>query len=208
MELRVSPDPQQNAESFSPAALVHRIRGGERAAEAELVERYRRGVSLILRRSAGPAAADDLYQEVFLLAVEKIRAGEVREPERLSGFICGLARNLAIDYFRRRPPASSFADSGARDAVPDPGASPLERVLRNEDDRSVRDLLSEMTSERDRQILLRFYIGEEDKDRICADLDLTGLQFNRVLYRARERFRELYERAAKGRAHPPTGGER
>jgi RNA polymerase sigma-70 factor (ECF subfamily) len=44
-------------------------------------------------------------------------------------------------------------------------------------------------------VLFRFYVVEDDKDRICADLGLTSLHFNRVLHRARERYRELYERA-------------
>ncbi len=92
---------------------------GERTAEEELVRRYTRGVSIILRRLAGTAAAaDDLYQEVFLRAVEKIRAGEVRDPERLSGFICALARNLAIDHFRRRAPEKAPAEPEAGSRFP------------------------------------------------------------------------------------------
>ena len=185
-----------SAQQSNPAELVGRIRSGERAAETELVARYSRGVSMILRRTAGlPAAVDDLYQEVFLRAVEKIRGGEVRDPERLSGFICGLARNLAIDYFRRHAPAESLADSDGSDSVPDRAPGPLERVLRIEDQRCVRQVMEELPSARDRQLLCRFYLGEEDKERICADLKLTSLQFNRVLHRARERFRELYQRA-------------
>jgi RNA polymerase sigma-70 factor (ECF subfamily) len=185
--------PQSN-----PGELVARIRNGERAAEDELVARYSRGVTMILRRAASvPAAVDDLYQEVFLRAVEKIRGGEVRDPERLSGFICGLARNLAIDYFRRDAPAGRVDDADAGDSVPDRAPGPLERVLRIEDQRCVRQVMAELPSARDRQLLYRFYLGEEDKERICADLKLTSLQFNRVLHRARERFRELYERARR-----------
>ena len=60
--------------------------------------------------------------------------------------------------------------------------------------------MAELGSARDRQAPLRFYLEEEDKERICQDLRLTSLQFNRVLHRARERFRELYERA---KARPP-----
>lgn len=179
-------------ESSTPADLVAQIREGKPGAEEELVGRYRRGVSMILRRAAGVAeVADDLYQEVFLRAVEKIRRGEVRDPERLSGFICALARNLAIGHFRRNPPAESIA-TGAALSVPEPAPNPLERMLRSEDALLVRQVLAGLPSERDRQILYRFYIGEEDKETICADLGLSSLQFNRVLHRARERFRELY----------------
>jgi RNA polymerase sigma-70 factor (ECF subfamily) len=62
----------------------------------------------------------------------------------------------------------------------------------------VRRVLAEMPSERDRQILFRFYLAEDDKESICLDLGLTSLHFNRVLFRARERYRELYEETAAG----------
>src|SRR5262249_52864603 len=89
-------------ESGSPADLVRRILAGERSAEDELVCRYSRGVSIIVRRIArDPALTEDICQEAFRLVLEKVRRGEVREAERLSGFICNLARNLAIDHFRQ-----------------------------------------------------------------------------------------------------------
>jgi DNA-directed RNA polymerase specialized sigma24 family protein len=60
----------------------------------------------------------------------------------------------------------------------------------------VRRVIQELGTSRDRDILLRFYIAEEDKERISADFGLSSLQFNRVLHRARERYREIYlERA-------------
>ena len=196
MELTVAGSPQISEGRLDPAQLVARILQGERAAEVELVERYSRGVSIILRRLAGSSpVADDLYQEVFLRAVEKIRAGEVRDPERLSGFICGLARNLAIDYFRRSAPEKAFGETEAGLSVQDPAPGPLARVLHLEDSPNIRQVMSELPSDRDRQVLYRFYLDEEDKENICTDLKLTGLQFNRVLHRARERFRELYQKS-------------
>jgi len=183
---------------WNPAELVARIRAGDHTAEEELVARYSRGILLILRRAAGfQPAADDLYQDVFLRAVEKIRAGEVRDPERLSGFITSLARNMAIDYFRRNPPLDSLTDSAPSLSFRDRGTGPLDRVLRIEDARCVRQVMAELPSARDRQLLFSFYLDGEDKERICANLRLTSLQFNRVLHRARERFRELYQRTAR-----------
>ena len=58
----------------------------------------------------------------------------------------------------------------------------------------MRALLNELGQPRDREILQRFYVQEEDKERICNDLHLDGAHFNRVLFRARERFRELVMR--------------
>jgi RNA polymerase sigma-70 factor (ECF subfamily) len=50
-----------------------------------------------------------------------------------------------------------------------------------------------MPSERDRTVLSRFYIADDDKDRICEELGLSSLHFNQVLFRARERFKKLIE---------------
>jgi RNA polymerase sigma-70 factor (ECF subfamily) len=58
-------------------------------------------------------------------------------------------------------------------------------------------VIDELPTDRDRQLLFRFYIAEDDKERICADLGLTSLHFNRVLHRARERYKELYESRGK-----------
>jgi len=177
--------------------LASRIRTGDREAEAELVGRYQRGVTLLLRRSAGdPSLAEDLAQETFRIALEKIRRGDLREPEKLAGFLCSLARNLSIEHFRK---ASSQRTSGSppEDSVRGDEPDPLERLIRAEQARIVRGILTELPTERDRQILLRFYLSEEDKSAICRDLGLTSLHFNRVLFRARERYRELFDERTK-----------
>jgi RNA polymerase sigma-70 factor (ECF subfamily) len=70
-------------------------------------------------------------------------------------------------------------------------------LLQKEKAGIVRRILNEMTNERDIQALFRFYLAEDDKEQICADLGLTNLQFNLVLHRARERYRELYERTMR-----------
>ncbi len=181
-------------ETAQSGELVARILAGEKAAESELVERYSRGVFIILNRATGDhALSEDLSQETFRLALEKIRRGEVREPEKLSGFICSLARNLATDHYRRSRSSGQVDDPAAVESIAATAPSQLDDVLRAEKSKRVRQLLSEL-SDRDREVLQRFYIEEEDKDQICADLKLSSLHFNRVLHRARERYRELYRR--------------
>ena len=190
----------------SAADLVGRIRQGDRQAEDELVRRYRRGVAIILRAESSDAAAvDDLFQETFRIALEKIRQGDLREPEKLSGFICSLARNLVIDHFRR---VAARRTSGALKlaALASSRPDPLENLLRTEKGAIVKRVLSEMPSDRDRQILFRFYIAEDEKDSICRDLDLTSLHFNRVLFRARERYRDLYLETTGSRKNPEGTG--
>lgn len=175
--------------------LIGRIRGGDRQAEAELVDRYNRAVMGIIRRSlGGSTVADDIYQETFCIVIEKIREGDVREAERLPGFVCGVARNQVKKHFQRAARQVRLIETEESVSLPHPAHDQLEELLRKEIANIVRQILKEMPNERDIQVLFRFYLAEDDKERICTDLGLTRLQFNLVLHRARERYRELCER--------------
>jgi RNA polymerase sigma-70 factor (ECF subfamily) len=152
---------------------------------------------IIRRKVRDTVVAEDLHQEGFRIVLEKIRGGDVREPERLSGFVCGVARNLVIDHFRRAARQENNAEIEEAVSIPHPAPDQLQELLRKEKADLVRQVLKGMSNERYIQALYRFYIADDDKEQICADLGLTSLHFNRVLHRARERFRELYERAMR-----------
>lgn len=178
-----------------PVALVERIRAGDPDAESELVARYRNGLSYLLRKITGdPSSSEDLLQETFRVALRRVRAGELREPEKLGGFLRQTAKNLARAEHRRGGRWQSMEDEGAPHPV-DPEESQLARVIRSEEAGLVRRVLGELRSQRDRQLLYRFYIAEQEKEEICRDLGLSSLNFNLVLFRARERFRKLVEEA-------------
>jgi RNA polymerase sigma-70 factor (ECF subfamily) len=175
--------------------IVRRIIAGDSAAEDEVVRRYRQGVAVIIDRIVrSQSASEDVSQETFKIVLEKIRRGDLRQPERLSGFVCSVARNAAIDYVRRARHLQNREENCDAEHIPDPAPSQLEEILKQEKAGVVRQIINELKIERDRDLLFRYYIAEEDKDRICADLHLTRTQFNNVIYRATARFRELYLR--------------
>ena len=182
------------------SGLVRRIGAGDTAAEAQLVARYGRGVHYLLRRlGTPPELADDLHQETFRIVLERLRRRGIAQPAGLVGFLRGTARHLALaerrKALRRR---TEGLDPLALSAAEDPAPSQLQSFLHAEQAALVRRLIGELATDRDRQILLRFYVGEEDKRRICSDLGLDSLHFNRVLFRARQRFKQLVERHAEG----------
>lgn len=183
-----------------PEALAARIQAGDRRAEERVVEIYGRGVAILLdRHTNGRPEAEDLFQDTFRLVLEKLRRGELREPAKLPGFLAQVARSLAIEHYRKTTRRKTEADSEAVDLAVAPGASPLSGMLESENASLVRRVIRELGNERDREILLRFYIAEEDKDRIAADHGLSSLQFNRVLHRARQRYKELFLERTGGR---------
>ena len=146
---------------------------------------------LLDRHTNGRPEAEDLFQDTFRLVIEKLRRGELREPAKLPGFLAQIARSLTIEHYRKAQRRKTEPDSDAIAEVEASGSGPLSELLTREDAGLVRQVIRELGTERDRDILLRFYIAEEDKDRIAADYGLTSLQFNRVLHRARQRYKEL-----------------
>jgi RNA polymerase sigma-70 factor (ECF subfamily) len=179
----------------SDAELVWRILAGDLSAEAELVQQYRRGILTIIHQEIRDRSmADDLCQETFRIVLEKVRQGEVREPEKLTGFIAGVVGNLAMNHFRQRSRRESQASLDEAAQLPDPAPSQLDQLLQKEKARAIWQAIGELPSDRDRQVLRRFYIDEHEKERICADLGLTGPLFDVVLCRARKRYKELYQK--------------
>lgn len=180
--------------STDPERLVEAILGGDESAEARLLEHYGRPVRLLLARHTRRSCdAEDLFQDTFHTALVKLRAGELRNPSRLPGFLARIARNLAIEHYRKAGRRKTDPDDEAVHRRAVGPSSQFEELVVREQALQVRRVIRELSTERDRQILFRYYIADEDKDAIAADLELDSLQFNRVLYRARERYRQLWE---------------
>lgn len=172
------------------AQLVRNIQAGSEQAEADLITKFSRPISLVLRQQARNAHdVDDLFQETFRIALEKIRNGDLREPEKLNGFLVSTARYTAIDFYRKEHKHQN-QDLIVPENV-EPVANPLMVLLTREKCEQLRKLIPELKSERDRDILFRFYIAEEDKASICQALNITPMHFSRVIHRAKKRLKQV-----------------
>src|SRR5262249_45894486 len=94
-------------------------------------------------------------------------------------------------YLRRRRKENSYLTELGLDPVSS-APSPSESLLQQETATLVRQIIIQLRKERDRQMLLRFFIAEQSKEQICADLGLTSRQFNQILWRALKRFETMY----------------
>jgi RNA polymerase sigma factor (sigma-70 family) len=83
------------------AALVAAIAAGSRESESAFVTRYLPKVrTLLIIRSRNPELARDLQQDVMIEALRALRKGQLREADRLSAFVAGIARNVLNSHFR------------------------------------------------------------------------------------------------------------
>jgi RNA polymerase sigma-70 factor (ECF subfamily) len=91
----------------------------------------------------------------------------------------------------------------ALEQIPDKEPGQFQFVASVQTAAAVRELLAGMPVERDRELLMRFYVQDQDKKEICKALGLDSLHFNRVLFRAKGRFRKLLEASQHGAEFGP-----
>jgi RNA polymerase sigma-70 factor (ECF subfamily) len=160
----------------------------DRAAEAELCRRFAPRVRLYgLRHLRDPHAAADLVQQVLMTTLERLRAGEVREPGRIASFVLGMCRMMVLEQRRgaRRRDAllETYADNGAH---AEPGET---RVI--EAPRLERCL--EALPERERSVLVLSFYAERPAEETGRELGLTAANVRVIRHRALARLRACIE---------------
>jgi RNA polymerase sigma-70 factor (ECF subfamily) len=175
--------------------LSRRIREGDSSAESELIRQFEPGLRVLLRRRTGGdhGLLQDLVQETLLIVLQRLRNDTIEDPQRLAAFAAQTARNLAIASLRKAERQRTDVDTDATDRNPDPGHGVAARAADHEAALAVRALLRELPQARDRLMLKRFYLDDDEKEVICRELELSEAAFNQALSRARRRFRQILE---------------
>jgi len=155
------------------------------AAEAELYRTLARRVRLYGRRHLrDDAAAEDLMQQVMLLTIEKMRAGELREPEKVVSFVFGACRMVTLDMRRGARRREELLEKyGADLEIADISVAP--RL----DEARVAACL-ERLAERERAVMILSFYEDEPADRVGASLGLSAGNVRVIRHRALERLRD------------------
>jgi RNA polymerase sigma-70 factor (ECF subfamily) len=190
------------AENPDFPGLVERIQRGDQQAMEELYALFYRGIRFYLCRQLGPQELDDKTHDTFLIVVQAIQRGELREPDRLMGFVRTIVRRQVAAYIDRAVQARrDHADLQSGLAVCDPRSDP-EAGLIEEERREIMVQVLRSVSRRDREILTRFYLHGESQQQICNEMHLSETQFRLLKSRAKARFGELGRRKLRGRSWP------
>ncbi len=171
--------------------LVSQIQAGEDAGMEQLYKLFSRGIRYYLCRQLGPQELEDKVHDTFLIVVNAIKRGDLREPERLMGFVRTVVRRQVAAYIEnavhtRREQAD--LESGV--TVADKTQNPEQEAIGRQKAALMRSALDAL-SKRDRDILVRFYLKEQSQDQICRDMDLTETQFRLLKSRAKAKFGEI-----------------
>jgi len=162
--------PEQAVTRAEQRSLAVRIQHGDPVAEDALVRLYAAHVlAMLMARTGDRDAAHDLCQDVMIALLHALREGQLRETERLSGFVHGVARNIANNFVRMRhrlPYLEKLPESLASPCTEDPTESSERWLFVN------RALAS--VSPTDRRILMLTLIEGLKPAEIAAQLGLNG----------------------------------
>lgn len=159
---------QPDAEAGLAARIMQAGAAPDRDAEAALYRCFAPRVRLYgLKHLRDEEAAADLVQHVLLTTLESLRAGKLREPERITSFIFGTCRMAVLDQrrggYRRERLLQQFADD-----IPLADAAIAPRL----DHERVATCL-ERLSERERAVLLMTFYEEQPAPVVAGYLGVT-----------------------------------
>ena len=174
---------------LSDEVLARRIAEGPPDAtaveESELYRRYAPRVRLYgLRHLRDAGRADDLAQEVLLLTIDRLRAGDVRRPEEIGSFILGTSRMMA-QAERRTERRREALRARFVEASPHVSPTPLSGLDAPRVAACLRGL-----AERDRLVVLLTFYAELEAPRIAADLGVSPGAVRVIRHRAMARLRD------------------
>jgi RNA polymerase sigma-70 factor (ECF subfamily) len=196
-------DPSGSGTSMSSpnwSELVDRIKADDQSGMEELYRVFSRGVRFYLCRRLGPQDLEDKVHDTFLIVVQAVRRGELREAERLMGFVRTVVRRQVAAHIdqavhSRRQQVGIESGTTVADMTRDPEAT----AIQQQHQQLARRVLKQI-SKRDREILTRFYLLEQTQQQICDQMNLTETQFRLLKSRAKARFGELGKRRLSRRS--------
>lgn len=176
--LNVTPETQTVAD------LVRAAQVGDRDAFGQLFERYRPGiVALAMRRVRNADEAEELAQDVFIQAMQKIE--QLRVPEAFGGWLRRIVHRMAINRMTRTRKAvpcdpETLEATCLAEGTPDQDAQDREQAA------AVRESIDRL-GEMDQETLKAFYLRGQSLIEMSVEFDAPVGTIKRRLHVARKR---------------------
>lgn len=177
---------------IAPESILQRIRAGDKTAEQLLFNQYSRQLNTILvQKSQDPELAADIVQDTFMVVLDKARQDKIDNPKALGAFIRQVGANLLTASYRKEIRRKTEASEQIDVEYADHTSDPADRIQSADMTALVLQMLDELPTDRDRDLIRRYFLYNEPKQLICQEYALTAAHFDRVIHRARQRLKHL-----------------
>jgi RNA polymerase sigma-70 factor (ECF subfamily) len=185
-------------------AYVERLRAGDPSTEQHFVAYFEQLLRIKLRSRMLPSdKVEDLRQETFIRVIANLRRdGGVRQPERFGAFVNSICNHVLQEFYRssakNQPMEETHMD------IPDKVLDLEGMLVTKQSAEQVRRILDAMPK-RDRELLRAIFLEEKEKDTVCQELGVDREYLRVLVYRAKDKFKALYEKGQMGVARRATG---
>jgi RNA polymerase sigma factor (sigma-70 family) len=193
--------------TLSDDELATRSAAGDHEAFAGIVSRYKTLVCSVTYSGTGSLArSEDLAQETFVAAWKQLR--HLREPGKLRGWLCGIARNLVRNNRRssRREPVAEAVEFEALHEPVDAATLPSDEAVNREQEAILWRAL-ERVPETYREPLVLYYREEKSVARVAAELGLSEDAVKQRLARGRRHLHDEVTAFVEGALARTVPGE-
>ncbi len=169
---------------------LDRLRANDRETTTHFFVYFNRCLQMKLRsKRLALHVIDDIVQETFVRAFNKIQANEVHKPACLGAYVHAICRNVLCEHYRHSVRNEPIHGDGFD--LPDE-AIDLDHIVDVKEIKArVREVLAAMT-DWEGPILQAIFLDERDKDEICAEYNVTRDYLRVLVHRALDLFEKLY----------------
>lgn len=137
-----------------------------------------------LRHLRNADAADDLTQEVLVIALEALRAGRLQDPDKLGSFVLGTCRMAMLNQRRGAERKERLLRLYGRELQPHPEGNPPALDLRR-----LQDCMQRLR-ERERTIVVMSFYAEQSGAEVAEALGISEANVRVIRHRAIGSLRE------------------
>ena len=170
---------------ISDQSLVKQyIQGNESCLEMLLKRHKDRLFTTIILIVKDSYIAEDIFQETFIKIIKNLKAGKYNEEGKFLPWAARIARNMAIDYFRKTKRMPTITDSSGQDVfitIKIKTENREQQIIRSEKESLVRAAIDKLPPEQRQVLILRHY-GDLSFKEIAK---MTDISINTALGRMR-----------------------
>ena len=160
------------------------VQGNEACLEMLITRHKDRIFTTIILIVKDSYIAEDLFQETFIKIIKNLKKGKYNEEGKFLPWAVRIARNMAIDYFRKKKRMPTVTGSDGEDVfrkLKINNDNVEEQMIRTERENVVREAINRLPAEQRQVLILRHY-GDLSFKEIAA---MTGVSINTALGRMR-----------------------
>ena len=118
------------------------------------------------------------------MTLERLRAGKLREPERIASFVLGMCRMVVLEIrrgtWRRETLLQTYGDTAEAVEVPEPLALDADKLA----------ACLQALAERERAVVMLTFFADKAGDEVAKELELSSGNVRVIRHRALARLRE------------------